>query len=75
MAMSFRKVRSPASLQAVIAFLRADVVRSGGSVSEIVDVWGTLRKLTVCQVPGGTLLIDEEITQLEALAWWLEEVE
>jgi hypothetical protein len=65
---SFRKINSPESFQRLLDFLKADVQKHGGSASEVVDMHGTLRDITVSDSPWGLVVINEETTQLEALA-------
>lgn len=73
--LEFRKVTSIPKFEAVVKLLTDDVRENGGTASEIINRHGQLVLLTVCAVPWGTILINEEISALEALAWTLQEVE
>lgn len=55
----------------MIEFLSNDVRQFGGSASEIINLHGHLMQVTVCQVPWGLLILKQEVTRLEAIAWWL----
>jgi adenine/guanine phosphoribosyltransferase-like PRPP-binding protein len=65
----FRKVSNPEAFKKTVAFLTDDVIRNGGSASEIVNMHGTLVQITVCKVPWGTLLMRSDVSRLEAIAW------
>lgn len=69
MAVQFRPVSDRATFDRLVAFLTEDVLRSGGSAGEIVNMHGKLMQVTVCKVPWGTLLLRDEMTYLEALRW------
>jgi len=75
MDIKFRKVSSTEQFQKTVAFLTSDVIKHGGSASEIIDMHGQLVQLSVCAVPGGTLLINKPITKFEAWVWWIQDVE
>ncbi len=75
MHISFRRFSSVEALKKLVDFLKDDVVRNGGSASEVVDTHGTLRLMQVCAVPWGTIVVNREVTKLEALAWWLMSME
>lgn len=72
MNITFRKISSQESFKKVVAFLSDDVVKSGGSAGEVVDVHGKLIHATVCKVPWGTLLINREVSRLEAITWFVQ---
>lgn len=65
---TFKKVSSPEACARVVDFLTKDVMKHGGSASETINMHNHLWDITVCQVPWGTLVLKQEITQLEALA-------
>lgn len=71
----FRKVSSQESFKKLVAFLTADVLKHGGSAGEILDMHGTLVHLTVCKAPWGVIVIHQEVSQLEALAWFVQDVD
>lgn len=75
MKLSFRKISSPQSFSKLKKLLVSDVLANGGSAGEIVDMHGQLVELTVCAVPWGTITIHKPVSKLEALAWWLADVE
>lgn len=75
MDITFRRINTPEGFTKVVEFLRQDVKSGGGSASEVINTHGTLRQLTVCQVPWGTLLINQEVSRLEAMAWFMQEPE
>lgn len=75
MNVTFRKVSSQEAYTRFVAFLTEDVVRSGGSAGEVIDMHGTLWRVTVCAVPGGTCLMQETITRIEAIAWLMSDEE
>lgn len=70
---TFRRINSSEGFVKVVRFLQQDVANGGGSASEVIETHGVLRQLTVCQVPWGTLLINQEVDRLEALAWFMQE--
>jgi len=51
-----------------LAFLKADVSKHGGSASEVIDMHGTLRDITVTCSPWGPIVINREVDRLEAIA-------
>jgi hypothetical protein len=73
--LTWRKVSSPEAFSKTVIFLTADVIKHGGSATEIIDMHGQLVQLSVCMVPGGTLLINKPITAFEAWAWWIQPIE
>jgi len=75
MDISFRRVSNQESFRKTITFLTEDVKANGGSAGEIVNMHGTLVRITICAVPWGTILIREDVTKLEALAWWWSDIE
>ena len=75
MNLSFRKVSSPEAFKKTVEFLKQDVIKHGGSASEIIDCFGALRQLTVCAVPWGTLLINKPMSKFDAWCFWIQEVE
>jgi hypothetical protein len=75
MKLSFRKVSSPEAFKKTVDFLTQDVIKHGGSATEIVDMFGALRQLTVCAVPWGTLLINKPISNFEAWVFWIQDIE
>ena len=75
MKLNFRKVSSQEQFKKTVEFLTSDVIAHGGSASEIIDMHGQLVQLSVCAVPGGTLLINKPITEFEAWVWWIQDVE
>jgi len=75
MKLSFRKVSSPEAFQKTVDFLTNDVIKHGGSASEIVDMFGQLRQLTVSSVPWGTILINKPISNFEAWIFWIQGIE
>lgn len=66
----FRKVSSIIEHDKLVEFLTKDVEKHGGSASEVVDMHGHLWIITVCKVPGGTLLFKREASKLEAIAFF-----
>ncbi len=70
MMLKFRKVNSQEAFRKTVDFLRADVIKHGGSAAEIINMHGHLVMLSMCAVPWGTILIHKEMTQFEAWAWW-----
>lgn len=75
MVMAFRRVSSQEAFKKLIKFLTDDVIANGGSAGEIINMHGTLVHVTVCAVPWGTLLIHKEVSRLEALVWWNQDVD
>lgn len=62
----FRRISSVEEHNKLVDFLTKDVLEHGGSATEVVDIHGHLWEITVCKVPGGTLLLKQEVTKLEA---------
>lgn len=84
MNIQFRKVSSIEAFNKTVNFLTNDVLRHGGSAGEIVDVHNKLMLLTVSSMQAldgvnptnaGTVVINKEVSYLEALVWFLEDVQ
>lgn len=81
MNLQWRKVSSIDAFNKTVNFLTNDVVRHGGSATEVIDVHNKLIQLTVSTMVDlkgdnvGTVVIKKEVSHLEALAWFLEGVE
>jgi hypothetical protein len=83
--MRWRGVNSPEAFKKIVEFLKQDVVANGGSATEIINMHGQLVHLMVCEhrglnskleiVPWGTIVFHKEITEFEAWAWWIQDVE
>lgn len=71
MNINFRTVSSQEAFQRLVNFLTQDVLKHGGSASEVIDMHGQLKLISVCAVPGGTCLINKPLSKFEAWAWWI----
>lgn len=65
---SFRKISSPEAFEKLLAFLKEDVIKNGGTASETIDMHGHLWDITFSHSPWGPILIRKEVSYLEALA-------
>lgn len=84
MKISFRKIKNQKQFQKTVEFLIDDVEKNNGTISEIIDIYGILTKLTVCNnyvlndkfqiVRSGTILINEEVSNFEAWAWSIQDI-
>lgn len=75
MDIKFRSVNSIESVKKTIDFLTADVIKHGGSATEIVDMHGNLMQITICKVPWGALVIKKEISKFEAWGVIIQDIE
>lgn len=73
--MTFQRIKSPEAFKKVVQFLTDDVIKNGGSASQIIDVHGALIHVTVCVVPGGTCIINKEVSEFEAWLWFNSPIE
>lgn len=75
MELHFSKVSSCEAFDSLVSFLIKDVLKHGGTATEIVDMHGHIMQLTVCAVPWGTLLIEKEVTRFEAWCFFQQDIE
>jgi len=60
------KINSPEAFKSLVTFLKKDVEKDGGAISQIVDMHGEFHDITVSASPWGPILINEEISELES---------
>ena len=70
---TFAKVKSIEDVNKVKDFLNKDVEKYKGSAGHIVDSYGKLILILVCYSPWGNIVINKQVSRLEALVWFFGE--
>lgn len=67
----FRKISSPEAFQKLLTFLKDDVAKNSGSATEVIEMHGVFREITISSSSWGPIVINKEVSKLEAWASWL----
>lgn len=67
---AFRKIESPEAMAKLVAFLKDDVRKDGGSAGEVINMHGRLWDITVSSSPWGLITIRKPVDKLESMSFW-----